>query len=116
MCDVSVCLTTYNHSAFIERALESVLSQETRFSFEILVGDDGSDYGTWEIIDQFEQRHKGLLTAFRHDRKQAKQSGSMGFDSARRNYVNNITKARGRYVAHLDGDDFWCNERKNCSI
>ena len=112
MCDVSVCLTTYNHEKFIGQALDSVLSQKTSFSFEILVGDDGSNDGTWEIISGFARRHRDLFRVFRHERDHASDSGSMGFDSARRNYVNNITKARGRYVAHLDGDDYWCNDEK----
>ena len=105
MCDVSVCLTTCNHREFIGQALESVLSQETGFKYEILVGDDGSNDGTWEIINEFKNRNSDLFRVFRHERNHAGGSGSMGFDSARRNYVNSITKARGRYIAHLDGDD-----------
>ena len=63
MCDVSVCVTTYNQREFIGQALESVLSQETKFSYELLVGDDGSDDGTWEIVDGFAQRHRDTINS-----------------------------------------------------
>ena len=37
---VSVLFITYNHEAYIRKALDNVLSQERDFSFEIVVGED----------------------------------------------------------------------------
>ena len=36
--DVSVCIITYFHERYIKDALESVLSQKTKYSFEKIVG------------------------------------------------------------------------------
>lgn len=47
--DVSVCLLTYDHAALVESTLDSVLAQSLR-GFELIVSDDGSRDGTWEII------------------------------------------------------------------
>ena len=47
---VSVLVQTYNHEAFIGRALDSVVAQEAPFAFEVLVSDDLSADGTREIV------------------------------------------------------------------
>ena len=47
---VSVILITYNHEKYIARALDSVLSQETDFPFEIVVGEDMSPDQTRQIV------------------------------------------------------------------
>lgn len=46
---ISVCLLSYNHVDVIESTLESVLNQ-TIDGYEILVSDDRSTDGTWEMI------------------------------------------------------------------
>ena len=51
--DVSVILCTYNRQQSLGRALESLMGQETegRFSFEIVVVDDGSTDGTRDLVE-----------------------------------------------------------------
>ena len=39
---VSVCMTTYNHAPYLRQAVESVLSQQTSFDFELVLGEDCS--------------------------------------------------------------------------
>jgi glycosyltransferase involved in cell wall biosynthesis len=46
---ISVCLLTYNHVDIVESTLDSVLGQ-TVHGFELIVSDDGSTDGTWELI------------------------------------------------------------------
>lgn len=36
---VSVCMTTYNHEAYLAQAIESVLAQQTSFGVELVLGD-----------------------------------------------------------------------------
>jgi glycosyltransferase involved in cell wall biosynthesis len=47
--DIAVCLLTYDHAALVESTLDSVLAQSLS-GFELIVSDDGSTDGTWEII------------------------------------------------------------------
>lgn len=35
---VSVCMTTYNHEAWLAQAIESVLAQQTAFGVELVLG------------------------------------------------------------------------------
>ena len=43
---VSVCVPTYNHEKYIVRALDSILMQQTQYSYEVLVGEDKSTDNT----------------------------------------------------------------------
>ena len=94
---VSVCVVTYNQQAFIQDALLSVLAQAFDTRLEILVGDDGSSDGTAAVVEAIARAHPGLVTLYRHPTN----LGAAG------NYQFLIERARGRYIAHLDGDDYW---------
>lgn len=48
---ISVCLLTYQHAALVESTLDSVLAQDID-GFELIVSDDGSTDGTWELISR----------------------------------------------------------------
>lgn len=94
--DVSVCVTTYNHAPFIHRCLSSVLAQSFRGSIELLVGDDGSTDGTREIVAEIAARDGRLRPVFHPE-----NLGPTG------NLEALVVLARGRCIAHLDGDDAW---------
>ncbi len=99
---VSVCVTTYNHAAWVAQALDSILAQRTSFEVEIVVGDDCSTDSTAEIVRHYAEQYPDrvrLLTAERN----------MGM---RANYRRTIEAARGEYIAICDGDDFWTDEEK----
>jgi glycosyltransferase involved in cell wall biosynthesis len=106
---VSVCVTTYRHQGFIAAALDSVLAQRTDFAFEVLVGEDGSDDATPEIVRRYE-RADPRVRAFFRDRADVVHYG--GRPTGRHNFAATLAEARGRYVALLDGDDTWSDPDK----
>lgn len=92
---VTVLIDTYNHQAFIEDAINSVLSQNfSKSETEILVVDDGSTDNTPEIIQKFVPRVR-LLRKVNNGQASAFNTG--------------IPEARGEIVAFLDGDDWWAS-------
>ncbi len=95
--EVSICVVTYNQAGFIERCLESVVAQLPAGDLEVLVGDDGSTDGTRDHIQAFADAHPGCIVPVFHPQN----LGPSG------NYRELIARARGRYIAHLDGDDYW---------
>ena len=100
--DISVVILTYFHGPYIAQCLESVLSQETDLNVEILVGDDASQDGTAEIIQSYVQRYPERMQAVFHEKNVgATQNGA---DVGR--------LIRGKYVAYLEGDDYWLDRRK----
>lgn len=99
---VSVLVMTYNHERFIAQALDSVLLQETDFQFEILVSEDASTDRTREIVLDYHRRHPDRIRLL------------LSEHNLRSNEVvaRGLRAARGRYVALLDGDDYWTSSHK----
>jgi glycosyltransferase involved in cell wall biosynthesis len=93
---VSVCVITYNQEKFIRQCLQSIVDQETDFSFEVIVGDDCSTDGTRAIVREFSEKYPNLV-------KPIYQKKNIG--AGCNNYLTVHRAARGEYVAHIDGDD-----------
>ncbi|MFQ5536426.1 MAG: glycosyltransferase family 2 protein [Gemmatimonadota bacterium] len=100
--DISVRIITYNQVRFIRQTLESVLAQQTDYSYEIVIGDDCSTDGTSEIIDEYARRLPDVIRVLRPER-------NLG---ANLNDIRTRAACRGRYIAWLDGDDYWTDPHK----
>src|SRR5262249_8092619 len=86
----SIVITFFNQAAFVKDAVESALSQSHDLR-EIIVVDDGSTDGTWELL----AKYTGEVQMYRFPRN----CGAI----AARNY--GATFATGEYIVFLDGDD-----------
>jgi len=92
---VSVCVVTYNQESYIAECLESLIEQKTDFEFEIIVGEDCSTDNTRAIVQKYIEKHPSLIVPLFYE----KNVGAA--ENIRRVYE----KARGKYIAHMDGDD-----------
>ncbi len=107
---VSVCIQTYQHGKFISAAIHSVLSQETDYFFEIIIGEDESTDGTREICQEFARKFPEKIRLFlRSGSEKIFINGKM---TGRFNFLENLKAARGKYIALLDGDDCWLDKMK----
>jgi len=90
---ISVLIDTYNYGRYAEEAIESVLAQDFPVhEREILVVDDGSTDDTAERVRRFGP-------AIQYFRKpNGGQASAFNFG---------LRRARGKYVAFLDADDYW---------
>jgi len=92
MIQVSVIIPTYNRSALLKQAIESVLAvQNDDIALEILVVDDGSRDETAEVVKTYPVVY-------------LRQAGGLG--PARARNVG-LEAAQGDYIAFLDDDDVW---------
>lgn len=107
---VSVCIPTYQHASYIAQCLESILSQETSFSIEILVGEDQSTDGTREICMAYAEKYPGKIRLFLNNREDVIFID--GRPSGRANFLNLYTEARGKFIAICEGDDYWTDKTK----
>lgn len=107
---VSVCIPTYQHAAYIRQCLDSVLEQQTSFPFEIIIGEDDSTDGTREICLDYAARYPDQIRLFL--RKEEEKIIINGNKTGRYNIIQNFREARGKYIAMLDGDDYWCDRQK----
>jgi len=100
--EVSIYVQTYQQRDFIADALESVLAQRTPFPTEIVVADDCSTDGTRDLIRSYRDRHPDRIRLILPER-------NVGPTEMFRLGVEGL---RGRYVAWLDGDDYWADPEK----
>lgn len=107
---VSVCFLTYNHEKFVAQALDSVMMQEMDFDYEIILGEDESQDGTREICIEYARQYPDRIRLFLRSRKDVIYIN--GRPTSRFNFIENWKAARGKYVAMLEGDDYWTDPLK----
>lgn len=108
---LSVLITYYNQKEYVKDSLESVLNQRVNFPYEILIGDDGSEDGTYELLLDYQSKHANI-SVFRMPRDIAPGEKAEPITRVSRNRYNLYMKAKGEFVAFLDGDDYFIDPDK----
>lgn len=99
---VSVCLLVFNHQDYLAQAIESVVNQKTDFQYELIVGDDHSTDKSRQIIEYYYKKYPSLI-------KPVYRNKNIGmFD----NFYFLWKQANGKYIAILEGDDYWSDSYK----
>jgi len=93
---VSVTVVTYNHGEWLAECLESIVSQNTVFPFEVIVGDDASTDGkAREALARYAREYPDVVLPILRDKNIGPSA----------NYFDVVGRARGTYIAYIDGDD-----------
>lgn len=92
---VSVIIPSYNCGKYIDCAVSSVLEQ-TYSNVEVIVVDDGSTDNTVDVLSKYGTKIKLISQT------------NQGVSKARN---NGIQEAKGKYIATLDADDRWLEDR-----
>lgn len=98
-------MITYNHAPFIRQAVESVLMQETDFDFEIVIGEDCSTDETRSICRELASTHPDRIRLI-------SRSANIGMHA---NFFDTYRACRGKYMALVEGDDYWTSRHKLAS-
>lgn len=99
---VDVIMPAYNHEAYIKQAMESVLKQKTKYSFRLIVMEDDSADRTREFVLEYREKYPDKMDVI----------------LSKKNWGPDITaipilkSCNAKYVAYLDGDDYWANDLK----
>jgi len=93
---LSVLIPTYQQEKYIAECIESVLSQSVIFDIEVLVGDDCSSDATAEVVRQYAMMD-GRVKLFQWPKN---EGGLKNIDKL-------LSKASGKYVSILEGDDYF---------
>ena len=95
---------TYNHEKFIRYALDGFVSQKSKYNFEVIVCDDASTDHTPNIIKEYVAKYPDLfIPVFEKENR---------FYQMRELQDSLVSKARGRYIAMCEGDDYWTDPYK----
>jgi glycosyltransferase involved in cell wall biosynthesis len=90
---ISVYIPNYNYGNYIENAIQSLLKQTFK-KFEIIIIDDGSLDGSFEIIKKYITQKKISIRVIQHKNKGLIKSSNIA-----------IRASKGRYIMRLDADD-----------
>ncbi len=89
---LSIIVPVYNVENYIERCINSLINQDLKEDYEILVVDDGSKDNSINIVKSIKNEKIKILT---------KENGGL---SSARNY--GINHAVGKYITFVDSDDY----------
>ena len=100
---LSIIVVSYNEKQYISEAIDSCLNQKFPYDYEIIIGDDGSDDGSIEVIKEYKIRNPERIRYFIMDRSDIKDL----IPSIR---VSNVLKtafgiAKGEFIVITSGDD-----------
>lgn len=94
---VSVCINAYNSADVIGETIESVLNQ-TYKNLQIIVVDDCSTDNTAEIVKSYDDDRIELYTLPKN----------FNISNANNECLH---RAKGEYIAHIDSDDIWVEDK-----
>ena len=92
---VSIAMTTYNGEQFLREQLDSIIAQ-TCTDWELIVCDDCSTDGTWQILQEYADKDARI--------KIYENEHNLGF---KKNFEKAISLCTGNYIALSDQDDIW---------
>ncbi len=101
---VSVSVTAYNHEKYIRQCLDGILMQNVNFPYEVLVHEDASPDRTADIIREYEAKYPEIIKPIYRTENQYSQGKSVS--------KFNFDRARGKYLAFCEGDDYWSDPGK----
>jgi len=102
---VSISLVAFNQGAYIREAIESCLMQKVDFNYEIIIHDDASTDNSAEIILEYANEHPEIIRPIIQTENQFSKGTEVNAKIV-------IPKARGKYIAFLEADDYWIDPNK----
>lgn len=98
---ISIILPTYNRAALLPRSIQSVLDQ-TYPHWELIIWDDGSQDNTREVVRSLADERIRYFYEHNHGVAYARNRA--------------MEKATGEYIAFLDSDDIWVDEKLELQV
>jgi glycosyltransferase involved in cell wall biosynthesis len=99
---LSVIIFTYNHEKYIEQTIRSVINQETKYAYDIVVNDDCSTDHTYQIIQSLQSAYPDLIRIIHNEK-------NLGVNKS---FENAIRSVNSEYIALLGGDDYYITTDK----
>ena len=108
---IAICMATYNGEAYLAEQIDSILRQ-TYQNWLLFIRDDGSQDGTTEIIQRYEQQY--------HDRIVWIEDPSLAGGSSKKNFAAILSWVKQNYnfnyFMFADQDDVWLDTKIEKSL
>lgn len=94
-------MLTYNHGPYLAQAIESVLNQQTKYPFELIICDDASTDGAREIAIEYAKKDPRVVLSLQDENTRFTK-----------NFIDGCSHIKGKYLAFCEGDDYWTDTEK----
>lgn len=101
---LSVLVISHNQRDLLPRCLDSILGQKISVPFEIIVSDDRSSDGTWELIEEYAHKYPEIVKGVKCNSDECSpvnRSERCGWNKA-----TVYKHARGEFFVNIDADDY----------
>ena len=58
---ITIGIVCFNHGHLVEKCINSVLSQDTTFTYELLIADDASTDNSTEVIQAYHKKYPEIM-------------------------------------------------------
>ena len=99
---VEILVLTYNHENYIGQALDSVLMQRTEYPYKIIIGADCSTDNTQQIVIDYYKKYPDKIEVLLWRERVGAVANDIGI----------VKRCKAKYVAYLEGDDYWTTPYK----
>lgn len=103
---IDILMATYNGAKYVTKQIDSILNQ-TYTDWKLYIRDDGSNDGTKEILQDYENKYPNKIVVIRDNKK------GLG---AKGNFVELMKYSKSKYCMFSDQDDVWLNSKIEDSI
>lgn len=111
---LSILVISHNQRELLRRCMDSLLAQKIRVPFEIVISDDRSSDGTWQLIQQYESEFPAMQPNGEYWTPQVvgtqcNSNECFPLNVSERcgwNKLNVYQHARGKYFVNIDADDY----------
>jgi glycosyltransferase involved in cell wall biosynthesis len=93
--DISIIVPVYNVDKYLERCLDSLLSQQFSGTFEVIAVDDGSTDNSLSILKAYQEKDSRLKVIVHEENKKLSVTRTTG-----------MRASSGDYIMHVDSDDW----------
>ncbi len=99
---VSVYTLVYNHEPFLKEAIEGVVNQQCDYTIELMLGEDCSTDNSRAVISHYASLYPDIVKPIFNEK-------NIGYIA---NSIKLMKACRGKYVATMEGDDYWIDVHK----
>ncbi|GAB4134547.1 MAG: glycosyltransferase family 2 protein [Bacteroidia bacterium] len=92
--DISIVIPVYNSAATLNELLREIHDSMNNYSFEVILVDDGSRDGSWNVLEHLKKQYVSTVTAVKLSRNSGQHAA----------IICGIGYAKGKFIVTMDDD------------
>lgn len=85
---LSIIIPVYNVAQYIVKCVDSIINQEIKGKYEIILVENGSSDDSYEVVESLSMRYPDIVRLIRIDIPDVSKARNIGIDCAKGKYVD----------------------------